>query len=292
VAPSSSADKVAKLASKGKGKKVRFQGGTVFPVAVVAVLVLGLALIAYSRGSRPSAGAGSPRSGEHWHAVLGIYACDDNGLVFLPKITGNLEEQDSAGVLTNEKFKATGIHTHDDGVMHWHPNSTRSSGNNAKLKVFLSNYDIKLSDTKLELPTAQGGQIFEEKKTVCKIDGVVKDAQLKLWVWPSFSDVGKSAAQVYTAAMPETRLVNDGMVFVIAYVPKDVDPVAPEWAAQLPTLGAADSGSVTTTTVADPSATVVTTPTSAAGEPSNATTADTSTADTNKSDTSTATTGG
>ena len=31
VAPSSSAKKVAKLASRGKGKKVHFQGGTTFP---------------------------------------------------------------------------------------------------------------------------------------------------------------------------------------------------------------------------------------------------------------------
>lgn len=282
MAPSSSADKVAKLAHKGKGKKVRFQGGTVFPAAVLAVLVLGLTLIVYARESRPGPGSGEPRVGQHWHAVLGSYACDDKGLGFLPKITGTLEEQDSTGQLSNQKFKTTGVHTHDDGVMHWHPYSGKASGNNAKLKVFLNNYDIQLTDKKFTLPTAQGGQTFEEDKTVCKVDGVVKEAQLKLWAWPSYSDIGKSAAQVYTANMPDVKLANDGMVFVIAFVPKDVDPIAPEWAAQLPTLGAADSGNVPTTTVV--------------GAPTGATTPDTgSTAGTatgESSATTTATTGG
>ena len=280
MAPSSSADKVAKLAHKGKGKKVRFQGGTVFPAAVLAVLVLGLTLIVYARQSRPGPGAGEPRVGQHWHAAVGIYACDDKGLGFLPKITGTLEEQDSTGQLSNQNFKTTGVHTHDDGVMHWHPYSGKASGNNARLKVFLNNYAIKLTDKKLTLPTAQGGQTFEEDKTVCKVDGVVKEAQLKLWAWPSYSDIGKSAAQVYTANMPDVKLANDGMVFVIAYVPKDVDPIAPEWAAQLPSLGAADSGNVPTTTVAG-ATTGATTPdtgstaNTSAGEPSATTTATT-----------------
>ena len=282
MAPSSSADKVAKLAHKGKGKKVRFQGGTVFPAAVLAVLVLGLTLIVYARESRPGPGSGEPRVGQHWHAVLGFYACDDKGLGFLPKITGTLEEQDSTGQLSNQEFKTTGVHTHDDGVMHWHPYSGKASGNNAKLKVFLNNYDIKLTDKKLTLPTAQGGQTFEEDKTVCKVDGVVKEAQLKLWAWPSYSDIGKSAAQVYTANMPDVKLANDGMVFVIAFVPKDVDPIAPEWAAQLPTLGAADSGNVPTTTIVG-AATGATTP-------DTANTASTATGD--SSATTTATTGG
>jgi hypothetical protein len=42
---SSSAKKVAKLAQRGKGKKVRFQGGTLFPAVVLAVVILGLLTI-------------------------------------------------------------------------------------------------------------------------------------------------------------------------------------------------------------------------------------------------------
>lgn len=51
MARSSSAQKIARLAEKGKGKKVRFQGGSVFPTVVFAVVLLGAVLIAYARQS-------------------------------------------------------------------------------------------------------------------------------------------------------------------------------------------------------------------------------------------------
>ncbi len=44
------------------------------------------------------------------------------------------------------------------------------------------------------------------------------------------------------------RITNDGMVFVVAMVPKGTDIPQPDWAAQLPTLGAADGGNVAPTT--------------------------------------------
>ena len=155
MAPSSSAKKVARLASRGKGKNVRFQGGSVFPIAVAIVVVLGLLAIVYGRESRPSDGSGVPRVNDgvnidaHWHAAFGIYIFD----TFQPKIVGTLEETgiDSTGqsVLLNDKFKILGIHSHGDGIIHYHPASTKSSGNRAKLGVFLDSYDIKLTDSEL-----------------------------------------------------------------------------------------------------------------------------------------------
>ena len=158
MAPSSSAKKVARLASRGKGKKVRFQGGSVFPIAVAIVVVLGLLAIIYGRQSRPSDGSGVPRVNDgsnidaHWHAAFGIYVCD----TFQPKIVGTLEETgidtDGQTVLLNDKFRILGIHSHGDGIIHYHPASTKSSGNRAKLGVFLDSYDIKLTDTEMIMP--------------------------------------------------------------------------------------------------------------------------------------------
>ena len=256
MAPSSSAKKVARLASRGKGKKVRFQGGSVFPIAVALVVALGLLLIVYGRQSRPSDGSGVPRVNDgsnidaHWHAAFGIYTCD----TFQPKITGTLEETgiDSDGnqVFLNEKFRILGIHSHGDGIIHYHPASTKSSGNRAKLGVFLDSYNIKLTDTELIMPADQGGGKWSTKDFKC--DG--KDTQLTVRVWDHYNDTGNFHDVV--TDFNNIRITNDGMVFVVAFVPKGADIPQPDWASQLPTLGASDGGAViaTTTTIANGSA--------------------------------------
>jgi hypothetical protein len=242
VASSSSAKKVAKLASRGKGKRVRFQGGSVFPIAVVAVVLLGLLAIVYGRQSRPSDGSGAPTTTDHWHQAFGIYVCD----TFQPKLTGTKEETtvDSAGntVLVNEAFSLTGIHSHGDGIIHYHPNSSRSTGNRAKLGVFLDVYGLKLTDTSLEMPADQGGEKWSTKDTKC--DG--KDTELRVRVWDDFNKPAEFHDVV--TDFNNIRITNDGQVFVIGFVPKGADIPQPDWAAQLPTLGASDSGVVTATT--------------------------------------------
>jgi hypothetical protein len=248
VAPSSSAKKVARLASRGKGKKVRFQGGSVFPIAVALVVVLGLLAIVYGRESRPSDGSGVPRVNDgtntdaHWHAAFGIYVCD----TFQPKITGNKEEQgtDAQGntVFLNDKFRILGVHSHDDGVIHYHPYSTKASGNRAKLGVFLDVYDMKLTDTELVMPADQGGEKWSTADTKC--DG--KDTDLIVRVWDKASDPGVHHDVV--TDFKNIRITNDGMAFVVAFVPKGTEIPLPDWAAQLPALGAADGGNVAPST--------------------------------------------
>lgn len=252
MAPSSSAKKVAKLASRGKGKRVRFQGGSVFPIAVAIVVVLGLLAIVYGRQSRPSDGSGVPRVNDgtntdaHWHIAYGIYVCD----TFQPKLTGTKEDTgiDSDGntVLLNDNFRILGVHSHGDGIIHYHPYSTKASGNRAKLGVFLTVYDVKLTDTELVLPADQGGDKWSTKDTKC--DG--KDTELKVRVWPHYSQ--PSVFHDVVTDFNNIRVTNDGMVMVIAFVPKNADIPMPEWAAQLPTLGATDGGAVipSTTTLA------------------------------------------
>lgn len=305
MASSSSASKVAKLAQKGKGKKVRFQGGTLFPLAIVIIVVLLGTLVVYARQSRPGPGEGEPTSLQHWHAALGFYVCDDKGLKIEPNLTGALEETDANGQLVSQEFVATGIHSHSDGVMHWHPNSSgKATGTNAKLKVFLNNYHVTLTNSKLAFPASQGGETFEEGKSTCKIDGVEKTASLKLWVWDNYSKVSTEDPQVYTTNMGDVRIRTDGMVFMVAFVPDDVKPKAPETAFNLPELGAADgsgstvtSDTVTSDTVTTDSTSGDSTATTVGGEPSDSTAttdAASSTATTTKTTTksSTTTTGG
>ncbi len=272
MAPSSSAKKVAKLASRGKGKRVRFQGGSIFPIAVAVVVVLGLLAIVYGRQSRPTDGSGVPRVNDgsnadaHWHAAFGIYICD----TFQPKIVGDKEEKgiDSAGneVLLNDKFKILGVHSHDDGTIHYHPFSTKSSGNRAKLGVFLDVYDIKLTDTELVMPADQGGEKWSTDDTKCG----GKDTVLTVRVWDNYANKGEFHDVV--TDFNNIRIVNDGMVFVVAFVPKGTDIPAPDWAEQLPTLGAADGGNVAPATTTIPGATPTTIAGATTTEPASVTT--------------------
>jgi hypothetical protein len=238
VAPSSSAKKVAKLASRGKGKKVRFQGGSVFPIAVIVVVLLGVLAIVYGRESRPAAGVGAPTLDDHWHAAFGIYKCDQ----FEPKILGTAEETtgtDASGnaIFKNAQFALYGIHSHGDGVIHYHPRSTKATGNRAKLGVFLDVYNMKLSDTELIMPADQGGEKYSTKDIKC--DGKAVDA--KVVVWKKFDS---NESNDVVTDFRNVRITNDGMVIVIAFVPKGTVVPKPDWAANLPTLGAADSGAV------------------------------------------------
>jgi hypothetical protein len=241
VGKSSSAKKVARLAQKGKGKKVRFQGGTVFPAVIVVVLLVGLSLVAYARQSAPS-GNEAPTTNDHWHVSYGFYGCDK----YLPNLIGNKEDP------VDPNFIKYGIHSHDDGVIHWHPQGL-ATGSRAKFGLFLDVYGIKVSDTKLEFPAdQQTGMVYEEGETKC----YKKDSELRAYVWNQY-DKPEDRKMLITD-FKNIRIDRDGMVVVIAYMPKDAGPPAlPESAVNLPELGAADGAGATTSTVAGVTTTTV-----------------------------------
>ena len=280
---SSSAKRVAKLAQRGKGKKVRFQGGLLFPAAIVITIVVGMVTVLYARESRPDPGSFPPQVGDHWHAAYAFRICD----VELPKITDDKEEQfvdpnTGQQSFVDEEFALTGIHSHGDGVIHYHPYSTRSVGRRAKLGVFLDVYDIELSETRLEFPESEGGQVYDLDEGF-RCNG--EDTEIKVVAWDSYTDTGPG--QTYITDLDDVALRNDGMVFVVAVVPVGAEVPMPSHAANLPELGAADSASVPPSTVEGESTANV--PTTVAGEPS--ATGDVATTDAAPTDSSTDTAG-
>lgn len=238
---SSSAKKVARLAQKGKGKKVRFQGGTVFPAVIVVVLLVGLSLVAYARQSAPS-GNEAPTVNDHWHVSYGFYGCDK----YLPNLIGSREDP------IDPNYVKYGIHSHDDGVIHWHP-SGLATGSRAKFGLFLTVYGIKLSDTKLEFPAdQQSGMVYEEGETKC----YKKDSELRTYVWNRYDS--PEDRKMLITDFKNIRIDRDGMVIVVAFVPKGADaPPLPESAVNLPELGAVDGAGATTSTVAGVTTTTV-----------------------------------
>lgn len=228
-------------------------------MVVAGVLIVGLALIVYARTSRPPADASAPQvytgeAGDHWHAAYGFQLCRD-----LPdvQLAGDLEERDSNGNLVSQAMQTTGVHSHNDGVIHWHAWSVRASGRRAQLGIFFDNYNVELSDDKLVLPDGTDDDPFaalnfpngapsdldefpleyETGETQCGGE----DAELKVVVWTDYLD--SSSDSTYTSNFDEIPFDDNGLVIVVAFVPPEVDVVMPAWAADLPRLGAIDSAS-------------------------------------------------
>lgn len=222
MAPSSSSTKkAARLAQKGKGQRIRFQNGALFPLIVTLVVVLGSALVVYARQSRPSADASAPTIDDHWHHAYGFFLCDT-----WVTLEGDGEAQDAEGRPTNVEYARTGIHSHDDGLIHWHPFSSAAVGRRAQLGVFLDVYGVELSDDVLQFPEDQRAQLpeefretgrFESGETECTIDGETEVGQLQVTRWDNLSDTGDGTT--FIAGFDDIALNQDAMVVSIAFVP-------------------------------------------------------------------------
>lgn len=244
MASGSSAKKVARLAQKGKGKKVRFQGGTLFPSVMALVVVLGVALVAYARQSAPSTNE-APTINDHWHVSYGIYVCDK----FLPNLKGTLEDPVSPA------YQKYNIHSHDDGVIHWHP-SALATGTRAKLGLFLESYGITANTKELSFDSTQNdGKSYKVDTDKCKDkSGKLVEAQVQTIVWEKYDQPNTS--KKYITDFNNIRIDRDGMAITIAYVAPGATVPMPASAVNLPELGAADT-SATTTTVAGATTTTV-----------------------------------
>jgi hypothetical protein len=235
VAPSSSTKKAARLTQRGKGKTVRFQGGTLFPFIVALVVVLGLGTVVYARQSQPAFDASPPTINQHWHAAYGFYICGE-----WYQLQGDQEVRNAQGQLTSTNYLQTGVHSHEDGVIHWHPFTSRAVGRRAVVGVFLDVYEVEFNNDRLKLPDNQvmgpwgAGAEFIPGETEC--DG--EDAELSMVVWSSFEDTGSGTR--YIANFENVRIQNDGMVFAFVFAPRNEPVPMPPWARDLPALGAVD----------------------------------------------------
>jgi hypothetical protein len=254
----SSARKVARLASKGKGRKVRFQGGTVFPATMAAVIVLGLGLVFYARQSLPSSNT-PPTVNDHWHVSYGFYHCDEQ----LKDLAGNKEDP------VDPLYQKYGVHSHDDGVIHWHPTAL-ATGRRAKLGVFFDTYEVKVSADGIKFPGDQNdGTSYSVGTDKCKDkNGTLVDAQVSVMVWEQYDN--PDSKKKFITDFDNIRIDKDGMAIMIAFTAPDADIPMPASASNLPELGAADSGTPVSTTVPSSDSSV---PSSDSTVPSSSTTA-------------------
>ena len=242
MATSSSARKVAKLASRGKGKKVRFSGGTTFPAVMTIVCVAMLGLVAYSKVSVPGEETGVPQPGDDWVAAYAFRVCDEEFA-----LTGTPDEVVlDASTGDPVKLGAGELATDRDGIIHYHPLEGGATGRRAKLGVFLDTYNVKLSNTVLSVPQEQVGAGATAEWDIDKAVFVGTPCEgeepvLKVRVW---NDYTSGEFEDMVTDFRNIRIKKNGMVFVIAVVPadKDYEIPRPASACDLEGWGAIGSG--------------------------------------------------
>jgi hypothetical protein len=220
----SSSKKVARAARAGGRTAGNKQRNLLFPGVIGVIMVLGVALVAFAANDRKSETDVPPVLGDHWHAAVGFYICDE----FEPDIA--------------EFESRVGIHTHGDGVIHIHPSSEGGAGENATLGEFLEGAGVQLTDTELTM----GENSWKEGDQTCGDE----DAELVVAQWKDVeSSEGKPA--LIRRDFDSIRFREDGEGYTIAFVPEDTTDIPkPPSAAQLQALGAADDPSASTTTSA------------------------------------------
>ena len=240
----SSGKKVARAARAGAAIKGRERRSLGFPLVVALVVLLGSSLVLYARSTRtdalpPLLNTVSAGSGDyHWHSAIGIYKCNQ----FVPNAIARGEGWPDP----------TGIHTHDDGIIHIHPFVSGATGSRARLKVFFQTMQLDFSDTELQLTdgtSLKAGDECDGKKAVLKVARYNANAP-------------DQAPEIITEDLGDIRFLADKEAFTIALVPEDVTdiPIAPS-ASQIDALAGADGGQAAPT----PGATTVPVETTAPG---------------------------
>ncbi|HEX2043691.1 MAG TPA: hypothetical protein VHF24_13740 [Acidimicrobiales bacterium] len=225
----SSSKKVARVARTGGGRTKRGSTSWFWPVFIGVVVVLGTAGIVQAKMERqadasPPRIPGDGRPGDHWHAALGFYVCD----TFLPNIA---DETDPLG-----------IHTHNDGVVHIHPQRTAAAGRNARLGVFMDAVKGEVSESEIRVP----GQ--ETKKNGMKCGE--KPARVQAKTWPSKDP--NVEGTMFNGDPADIRFT-DGQLITVAFVPDGTDIPRPVSAPNLDRLTDVPGATTTTAPGATPS---------------------------------------
>jgi len=239
MARSDAAKRAARLASKTNGqKKGKQPRNWLFPLSIVAVLAIGLGIVAFARNERaekdpyvggndehPIAQLTADSTGfDHWHAAFSVYVCGTE----LPNLN---DVQDDL----------LGIHTHGDGLIHIHPFSLQTSGRRATMARYFDQVGVDVSGDTIRLPMEfRGGDTFVSGESTC----AGKPAE---WVLAHWKDATSAATkskpdQVFTEDFGDIRFTEDLGAYTLAFVPlSEVDDIpAPHAAKDISILGQCD----------------------------------------------------
>lgn len=219
MARSSSAQKIARLAQKGKGKKVRFQGGSTFATVILAIIVLGSILVAYARQAEPVVDA-SLTAEQQYALSFGVYVCDEfvQGIAAVPAADA-IDTEASTSIV-------------GEGLVLWKP-QVLAGERKARLGTIFDLYGLDVTDSSITFPATvavNDGKPVEEEVTECNGE----PGSLVVVTWPDASDVATSEQSI--ASFDGVRLTDDNMAIVLAFIPDGAEVPQPDSAAEVSTV--------------------------------------------------------
>jgi hypothetical protein len=227
VGKASSSKKVqraAKAAASSRGTGEKRELG--FPMLVVLIAVLGVALVWMARESRDELVA--PFLDDHWHLGYEVYDC------------GQLQP-----ALLNE-FDPDGIHTHGDGLIHIHPFNSSATGADARLGVFMDAVGL----------TVTNDLIDADETGFSPIDGTSGCGGEESEIRVARYDAGNTESPLteFDGDFRDIRFLENLETLIIAKVPVGGDMPTPsaEVQAQLVTHGAGTNEASETPFTLDP----------------------------------------
>ncbi len=151
---------------------------------------------------------------DHWHSVYGVWDCTAmNGVGdWVPAFQSDRDD--------------SGIHSHQDGLIHIHPFSERSAGKNARLGVWADTMGITIADDAITLVS---GRVLSEGQMCGLQNDEPAVVHLRRWVLDlQVLDDPTMPPTVVSANLADERFYNDREVWIIAYAPLDTEiPLPP-----------------------------------------------------------------
>jgi cell division septation protein DedD len=270
MARSSTGKSVARAAATGGGTTYRGQMPVNWYAALVIIVVVGIASVAFARYNYAKGGP-PPTTSQTWHAGLAIDVC------------GTMEPS----LATSTASSTNGLVMASGGVMVVHPATSSESGNNATLGKFSSEYEgLKLTDDSLQLPT-KGSHAYSNGQTCPKgTPDAGKKGEVRARTWLISTSAGKDGTLKQVggdyASSPTGLKLLDRQLITLGFGPTSVALPKPS-ASTVKALELALEGAqapVTTTTA--PATTTTTVPATTTTAPATTTTAKPSTTTTTK----------
>jgi hypothetical protein len=205
---------MGKASRKKRPVKAKARKGSLgFTIAIVAIVVLGIAGIALSRGGGGGASDDTPPTlNDHWHTAYAVNICGT--------VEPNMQQPN----------RLLGLHTHSDGLIHVEPFVTASAldrGDNATLARYAESMPgMKLTSSEIQIP---GGKLM---KNGDQCDG--KPGKLTIRQW---KDATSDEFKDFTN--PKDVKITDGGAITMAFLPEGAEIAKP---ASIPNLANPNAG--------------------------------------------------